>query len=50
MCQHCYKRITVLASGIWVDEDGLAYCVKSVGPVELSGERAIRHTPMPVIR
>lgn len=49
-CQHCYKGISQLATGDWVDSDGFFYCVKTTGEITTAAARALRHTPMPVIR
>jgi hypothetical protein len=52
-CLHCYEKITMLATGAWVDRNGNAYCMKT-GGLAATGEavpsRILRHEPMPVIR
>lgn len=49
-CLHCYKSISQLASGTWVDQDGFPYCMKTGGEIASVTSRALRHTPMPVIK
>jgi hypothetical protein len=49
-CQHCYKPITKLATGNWVDADGFFYCMRTAGPLESVERHALKHAPMPVIR
>lgn len=49
-CLHCYKSISQLASGTWVDQDGFPYCMKTGGELASVTSRALRHTPMPVIK
>ena len=48
-CQHCDRDIEQVASGNWVDSDGILVCMKYTGPEPPRPQDFLLHTPMPVI-
>lgn len=43
-CQHCYRDITQLPNGHWMDGDGIMVCKKKIGD-----EDFLMHTPLPQV-